>query len=175
MKNKIDIIVIGGGHAGVEAALIAARMGASTLLVTGSKNDIAKMPCNPSIGGLAKSHLVYELDALGGEMGFNTDQTALQKKTLNTSRGAAVRATRAQCDKRLYSERMQSVVAHQDNLTVLEDIVTDILISDSPISQFGNHTECIDKANQENNYKDHNYIGSMRTSCTWIKTCSFFS
>ena len=161
MKNKIDIIVIGGGHAGVEAALIAARMGASTLLVTGSKNDIAKMPCNPSIGGLAKSHLVYELDALGGEMGFNTDQTALQEKTLNTSRGAAVRATRAQCDKRLYSERMQSVVAYQDNLTVLEDIVTDILISDAPISQCGNHTECIDKANQENNYKDHNYRSAI--------------
>ena len=161
MKNKIDIIVIGGGHAGVEAALIAARMGASTLLVTGSKNDIAKMPCNPSIGGLAKSHLVYELDALGGEMGFNTDQTALQEKTLNTSRGAAVRATRAQCDKRLYSERMQSVVAHQDNLTVLEDIVTDILISDAPITQCGNHTECIDKANQENNYKDHNYRSAI--------------
>lgn len=161
MKNKIDIIVIGGGHAGVEAALIAARMGASTLLVTGSKNDIAKMPCNPSIGGLAKSHLVYELDALGGEMGFNTDQTALQEKTLNTSRGAAVRATRAQCDKRLYSERMQSVVAHQDNLSVLEDIVTDILISDAPISQCGNHTECIDKANQENNYKDHNYRSAI--------------
>ena len=137
MKKTIDIIVVGGGHAGTEAALVAARMGVSTLLVTGSKNDIAKMPCNPSIGGLAKSHLVYELDALGGEMGFNTDQTALQEKTLNTSRGPAVRATRAQCDKRLYSDRMQTVVAQQKNLTVIEDVVTDILMSDESISRIG--------------------------------------
>lgn len=127
MKKTIDIIVVGGGHAGTEAALVAARMGVSTLLITSSKKDIAKMPCNPSIGGLAKSHLVYELDALGGEMGYNTDLTALQEKTLNTSRGPAVRATRAQCDKRLYSERMQRVVANQKNLTVVEDSVTEIL------------------------------------------------
>ena len=127
MKKNIDIIVVGGGHAGVEAALVAARMGASTLLITGSKKDIAKMPCNPSIGGLAKSHLVYEIDALGGEMGFNADQTSLQQKTLNSSRGPAVRATRAQCDKRLYSERMQKVVAKQSNLEVLEDVVTGIV------------------------------------------------
>ena len=128
VKKDIDIIVVGGGHAGSEAALVAARMGVSTLLITGSKNAIAKMPCNPSIGGLAKSHLVYELDALGGEMGYNTDQTALQEKTLNTSRGPAVRATRAQCDKRLYSERMQRVICNQENLEVLEDVVTDIII-----------------------------------------------
>ena len=89
------------------------------------------MPCNPSIGGLAKSHLVYELDALGGEMGFNTDQTALQEKTLNTSRGPAVRATRAQCDKSFYSLRMQQVVSKQRNLEVLEDVVTDILTNDA--------------------------------------------
>ena len=95
------------------------------------------MPCNPSIGGLAKSHLVYELDALGGEMGFNTDQTALQEKTLNTSRGPAVRATRAQCDKRLYSERMQSVVASQENLAVIEDVVTDILTAEEPFGENG--------------------------------------
>lgn len=137
MKKDIDIIIVGGGHAGSEAALIAARMGVSTLLITGSKDAIAKMPCNPSIGGLAKSHLVYELDALGGEMGYNTDQTALQEKTLNTSRGPAVRATRAQCDKRLYSERMQKVIYNQENLEVLEDVVTDIIINNDNIPLTG--------------------------------------
>lgn len=120
------VIVIGGGHAGAEAALAAARMGADTLLVTSQISSIAKMPCNPSIGGLAKSHLVYELDALGGEMGKNADATSLQTKTLNTSRGAAVRATRSQCAKREYSQRMQSVVAGQRNLSVLEDSVVRI-------------------------------------------------
>lgn len=129
-ENGFEVIVIGAGHAGTEAALIAARMGISTLLITGRKDSIATMPCNPSIGGLAKSHLVYELDALGGEMGYNADQTALQEKTLNTSRGPAVQATRAQCDKKSYTQRMQKVVASQANLTVLEDIVTDIMISE---------------------------------------------
>ena len=128
--NGFDIIVIGAGHAGTEAALIAARMGIPTLLITGRKDSIATMPCNPSIGGLAKSHLVYELDALGGEMGYNADQTALQEKTLNTSRGPAVQATRAQCDKKSYTQRMQRVVSSQANLTVLEDIVTDIVVSE---------------------------------------------
>lgn len=126
MDDKFDIVVVGGGHAGAEAALIAARMGVRTLLVTGLVDAIARMPCNPSIGGLAKSHLVFELDALGGEMGFNADLTSLQEKTLNTSRGPAVQATRAQCDKAEYTHRMQRVIAHQPQLTVIEDCVVDI-------------------------------------------------
>lgn len=124
--NKYDVIVVGGGHAGCEAALAAARMGVSTLLITAKKSAIAQMPCNPSIGGLAKSHLVYELDALGGEMGKNADATALQVKTLNLSRGPAVRATRAQCAKKEYAERMQSVIAQQQNLQVIEDAAIEI-------------------------------------------------
>ena len=126
MEDKFDIIVVGGGHAGAEAALIAARMGVNTLLVTGLLDAIARMPCNPSIGGLAKSHLVFELDALGGEMGFNADLTSLQEKTLNTSRGPAVQATRAQCDKAEYTRRMQRVIACQPHLTVIEDCVVDV-------------------------------------------------
>ena len=126
MEDKFDIIVVGGGHAGAEAALIAARMGVNTLLVTSLLDAIARMPCNPSIGGLAKSHLVFELDALGGEMGFNADLTSLQEKTLNTSRGPAVQATRAQCDKAEYTRRMQRVIACQPHLTVIEDCVVDV-------------------------------------------------
>ena len=126
MDFRPQIIVVGGGHAGAEAALVSARMGIHTLLVTGLADAIARMPCNPSIGGLAKSHLVFELDALGGEMGFNADLTSLQEKTLNLSRGPAVRATRAQCDKKEYAKRMRRVIGSQANLKVLEDIVTAI-------------------------------------------------
>ena len=133
-----DVIVVGGGHAGAEAALASARMGLNTLLVTARKDSIAKMPCNPSIGGLAKSHLVYELDALGGEMGKNADATALQSKTLNLSRGPAVQATRTQCAKAEYSLRMQQVINSQTNLTVLEDAVIGITTSDPGASDGGN-------------------------------------
>lgn len=143
MEEKYDIIVVGGGHAGAEAALIAARMGVRTLLITGLLDAIARMPCNPSIGGLAKSHLVFELDALGGEMGFNADLTSLQEKTLNTSRGPAVQATRAQCDKYEYTHRMQRVIKSQANLTTLEDVVIAIQTQETSSSNSPSNTQVI--------------------------------
>jgi tRNA uridine 5-carboxymethylaminomethyl modification enzyme len=140
-----DVIVIGGGHAGCEAALAAARIGVNTLLITSAIDAIGKMPCNPSIGGLAKSHLVYELDALGGEMGKNADATALQSKTLNSSGGPAVQATRTQCAKLEYSLRMQNIVLSQENLKVIQDsaigILTDNDLKDNKILSTGIKTE----------------------------------
>ena len=143
VEKEYDVIVVGGGHAGAEAALSAARMGCNTLLVTSKIDAIARMPCNPSIGGLAKSHLVYELDALGGEMGKNADATSLQTKTLNLSRGPAVWATRAQCAKREYTERMQLVVANQTNLTTIEDSVIAIITSPDKEKCTGIKTELL--------------------------------
>lgn len=138
--REFEVIVIGGGHAGAEAALAAARMGAATLLVTSRIDAIARMPCNPSIGGLAKSHLVYELDALGGEMGRNADATALQAKILNRSRGPAVWATRCQCAKSEYTRRMQRVVLGQPNLHVTEDAAIGLLIDPMTRHIFGIRT-----------------------------------
>ena len=143
VEKEYEVIVVGGGHAGAEAALAAARMGCNTLLVTSKIDAIARMPCNPSIGGLAKSHLVYELDALGGEMGKNADATSLQTKTLNLSRGPAVWATRAQCAKREYTERMQLVVANQTNLTTIEDSVIAIITSPDKEKCTGIKTELL--------------------------------
>ena len=141
MVSDYELIVVGGGHAGTEAALAAARMKVQTLLITSCKNAIARMPCNPSIGGLAKSHLVHELDALGGEMGINADATALQSKILNRSRGPAVWATRCQCAKAEYTTRMHQVVTQQDFLTILEDSVTEIILNSQGTSVTGVKTD----------------------------------
>jgi tRNA uridine 5-carboxymethylaminomethyl modification enzyme len=118
MPIDYDIIVVGGGHAGCEAALAAARMDARVLLLTMDEKTIAQMSCNPAVGGIAKGHLVKEVDALGGEMGRATDQAGIQFRMLNTSKGPAVRALRAQCDKKLYRQSMQQTLRMQAGLTI---------------------------------------------------------
>ena len=126
---EYDIIVVGGGHAGCEACLAASRLGNRTLLITGNIQNIADMPCNPSIGGPAKGILVREIDALGGEMGINTDRSLIQLKMLNTKKGPAVQALRAQADKIVYPKEMLKVLYNQENLEIREAFVEDLIVN----------------------------------------------
>jgi len=126
--TKFDVIVVGGGHAGTEAALASARMGCSTLLLTHSLETLGQMSCNPSIGGIGKGHLVKEIDALGGAMALATDEAGIQFRTLNSSKGPAVRATRAQADRVLYRKAIRSRLENQPNLTLFQQAVDDILL-----------------------------------------------
>jgi len=132
--KKYDVIVIGAGHAGCEAALSAARLGCQTLLLTISLEHIAFMPCNPSIGGPAKGHFVREIDALGGEMGINIDKTYLQIRLLNASKGPAVHALRAQADKKEYQKAMQYTLENQAHLTLKQAMVDKILVENEQIT-----------------------------------------
>ena len=130
---KYEIIVVGGGHAGCEAALASSRKGQKTLLVTGNINNIADMPCNPSIGGSAKGIVVREIDALGGEMGKNADKAQIQMKMLNYKKGPAVRALRAQADKITYPKEMLKTLENESNLTIKEAIVEDLLVKNNKV------------------------------------------
>ena len=132
--KKYDVIIIGAGHAGVEAALASARMGCNTLLTTLNMDNIAMMPCNPSVGGPAKGHLVREIDALGGEMGVNADKTCIQYRMLNTGKGPAVQALRAQADKKLYQNTMKHTCELQENLDVKQLLIDEILFEDNKVT-----------------------------------------
>lgn len=146
--KKYDVIVVGAGHAGCEAALAAARMGHSTLILTINLDTIAQMSCNPAIGGLAKGQLVKEIDALGGEMAKNIDATGIQFRTLNMKKGPAVRSSRAQADKKAYQFRMKHVLEAQENLDVKQGLVSDLLLEGKKVKgvvtrtglAYGGHT-----------------------------------
>src|SRR5207302_6408491 len=127
--ERFEVIVVGGGHAGTEAALAAARTGRRTLLLTHSIETLGQMSCNPSIGGIGKGHLVKEVDALGGAMALATDKAGIQFRMLNASKGPAVRATRAQADRVLYRRAIRSILENQPNLTLFQQPVDDVLVT----------------------------------------------
>ena len=134
LEKNCDIVVVGAGHAGCEAALACARLGLDTVMFTVSVDSIALMPCNPNVGGSSKGHLVRELDALGGEMGKNIDKTFIQSKMLNQSKGPAVHSLRAQADKQAYSTEMRKTLENQPNLTIKQGEVTKLLVEDGKIT-----------------------------------------
>jgi tRNA uridine 5-carboxymethylaminomethyl modification enzyme len=134
--KEYDVIVVGAGHAGCEAALVAARMGHPTLILTINLDYIAAMSCNPAIGGLAKGHLVKEIDALGGEMAKNADQTGIQFRRLNTRKGLAVQGSRSQNDRDLYRKRMKSILELQPNLDIRQAMVDRFLVKDNMKNSF---------------------------------------
>ena len=132
--EEFDVLVVGAGHAGVEAAHIAATMGAKTLLLTQNADTIAQMSCNPAIGGLAKGHMVREIDALGGVMALNTDATGIQFRMLNASKGPSVRAPRAQCDKKAYQLRMKALLENLPNLSLKQGNITELIVENGSVS-----------------------------------------
>ena len=134
LEESYDVVIVGAGHAGCEAALACARLGLETIMFTVSVDSIALMPCNPNIGGSSKGHLVRELDALGGEMGKNIDKTFIQSKMLNQSKGPAVHSLRAQADKQEYSRSMRMTLESTDHLTIRQAEVSEIIVEDGTLT-----------------------------------------
>ena len=153
---RTQVLVVGGGHAGYEAALASARMGVKTTLVTLDSNQIGRLPCNPAVGGIAKSHLVSEVDALGGEIAKNADFTGIQYRMLNTRKGPAVQSNRIQCDKNAYPLRIQKILMQQENLTIIDDMVLSIDTSKNQIKSITTRS-----------------YGTIYTSCAVICTGTF--
>src|SRR3954447_3424667 len=144
--GNYDVIVVGAGHAGCEAGLAAARLGAKTLMITINLDMIAFMPCNPSVGGTAKGIVVREIDALGGEMGKNIDKTHIQMRMLNTGKGPAVRALRAQADKYLYQQEMKKTIENEPNVTLIQGMVERLIIEDEVCTGVITQTGAVYKA-----------------------------
>ncbi len=153
--DRFDVIVVGGGHAGTEASLAAARMGAKTLLLTHNIETLGQMSCNPSIGGIGKGHLVREIDALGGAMAAATDEAGIQFRILNSSKGPAVRATRAQADRLLYKQAIRHRLENQPNLTIFQQPVDDLVLIGDKVAgaitqlgiQFSSELRRLDRGN----------------------------
>src|ERR1700726_2940489 len=134
LPTEYDVLVVGSGHAGIEAALAAARMGCRTVMLTQNLDTIGQMSCNPAVGGLAKGHIVREIDALGGAMGLNADATGIQFRMLNKAKGPSVRAPRVQCDKKAYQFRMKAVLERAANLDLKQATVSSVLVKDGAVS-----------------------------------------